>query len=260
MIGTLTSYRLIAASPEKSLAAVAKSPVVARETAYYEANIAKIKSIDDFMADRRIYAYALQAFGMGDLAASKALVRKVLEGGIDDQRSLANSLADPRFREFAETFNFARYGSATTSFSRTQAGIVDRYMRATLEENAGQDNEGVRLALYFQRKAPAITSIYQILGDKALYKVVETALSLPASLPAIGVEKQAAFIATKLDLDSLKDSASIEKFLERFANLWDLAGSPAASSPELQLFQISGATGIAADTLASIQSLQTKRR
>ncbi len=62
-------------------------------------------------------------------------------------------------------------------------------MRTTLEENAGQSNEGVRLALYFERKAPDIKSIFQILGDKALYKVIETALSLPALPPSASKNK-----------------------------------------------------------------------
>jgi hypothetical protein len=197
---------------------------------------------------------------MGELTESRALIRKVLEGGIDDRGSLANSLADPRFRDLAETFNFARYGTATTSFSRTQTGVIDRYMRTTLEETAGQSNEGVRLALYFQRKAPSISSIYQILGDKALYRVAEVALSLPRSLPAIGVEKQAAFIQSKLDISSLKDGEKLNKFLSRFANMWDLSQSSANSSPTVQLFQSTASVGISADTLASIQSLQLKRR
>ncbi len=260
MIGTLTSYKLITRDTAKSLQTVASDRVVQRETAYYEANISNVKSLDDFMNDRRIYSYALRAFGMADMIESRALIRKVLEGGIDKSDSLANSLADPRFRELAETFNFARYGATTTTFTRTQKGTVDRYMRTTLEENAGQSNEGVRLALYFERKAPDIKSIFQILGDKALYKVIETALSLPASLPAIGIEKQAALIASKLDVADLKDPAKLTKFLERFANLWDLSTSTVSQDPSLQLFQPNTLAGISIDTLTSIQNLQNKRR
>lgn len=258
MIGTLTAYRQITRDTPRALQNVASDRVVQRETAYYEANITNIKSIDDFMKDRRIYGYALRALGMSDLMESRALIRKVLEGGIDDSKSLANSLADGRFRELAETFNFVRYGATTTAFTRTQQGMVDRYLRTSLEENAGRSNEGVRLALYFQRKAPDIKNMYAILADKALYKVVETALSLPPSLPAIGIEKQAAFIASKLNLEDLKDGAKVTKFLERFANMWDLQSATPASNPALQL--LSSPAGISIDTLTSIQSLQTKRR
>jgi len=41
----------------------------------------------------------------------------------------------------------------TTIFDRTRQGTVDAYVRQTLEEDAGARNEGVRLALYFNRKA-----------------------------------------------------------------------------------------------------------
>ncbi|MGE0055769.1 MAG: DUF1217 domain-containing protein [Hyphomicrobium sp.] len=259
MIPTLTSFRQISKDVSASLRSVAYDRMVQRETAYYEAKISDIKSIDDFMGDNRIYAYVLHAFGMDDVAPSKALVRKVLGGGVDDNNSLANSLSDSRFRDLTETFNFARYGTATTSFTRTQSGLVDRYMRATLERNAGQINEGVRLALYFQRKAPQITSIYQVLGDKALYKVVETALSLPTSLPAVGVEKQASIIAEKLDVSSLQDPVTLDKFIARFSNLWDLAQNTTGSSAALQLFQASSTSGISMDTLASIQNLNVRK-
>ncbi len=47
-----------------------------------------------------------------------------------------------------------------------------------MEESAGEQNEGVELALYFARKAPSITSAYGILADKNLLKVVQTALGL----------------------------------------------------------------------------------
>ena len=40
----------------------------------------------------------------------------------------------------------------------------------------------MRLALYFTRKASSITTSYQILADKALTQVVQTALGLPPGI------------------------------------------------------------------------------
>ncbi|MDX2308811.1 MAG: DUF1217 domain-containing protein [Hyphomicrobium sp.] len=260
MIGTLVSYRAIATNLDRALSNVRSAKAVQRETTYFEANVGSIKSIDDFMSNTRVYRYVLRAFGMGELIPSKALIRKVLEGGIDDRRSLANSLADPRFRELAETFNFARYGSATTSFTRTQSGVVDRFMQSSLEETAGQSNEGVRLALYFQRKAPSVNGIYDILADKALYRVIETAFDLPSSLPAIGVERQAAAIQKKFDVASLKDPQKLSVLIERFATLWDLGATQASDSPVLQLFRSDLASQASSQTLTAIQNLPFLRR
>ena len=67
---------------------------------------------------------------------------------------MANTLTDPRYLEFASTYDFDRYGSIATTFTKARQGTVDKYLRQTLEENEGAKNEGVRLALYFERKAP----------------------------------------------------------------------------------------------------------
>ena len=48
--------------------------------------------------------------------------------------------------------------------------------------------KGVRLALYFQRKASGITSAYSILADPALLKVAQVALGLPAATSAASIE------------------------------------------------------------------------
>ena len=119
MGSTLLSFQAITRDIDKSMSRVASDRMTQREKTYYLAEIGKIKSIDDFMSNRRVLSFAMRAFGLEDMLNSKALIRKVLDGGIDDRRSLANTLADPRFREFAEAFNFKRYGVTTTSFGRT---------------------------------------------------------------------------------------------------------------------------------------------
>ena len=74
-------------------------------------------------------------------------------------------------------------GETATTYNRAQQPAIDKYMRQTLEENAGEQNEGVRLALYFERKAPTLTSFYEVLADPALAKVVRTALCCLHPLP-----------------------------------------------------------------------------
>jgi Protein of unknown function (DUF1217) len=45
----------------------------------------------------------VKAFGLSDMMNAKALIRKVLEGGISDPKSLANTLNDPRYKALAAT-------------------------------------------------------------------------------------------------------------------------------------------------------------
>jgi hypothetical protein len=156
VISTYTSYRLIAQDIPKSLERIASQPQVARESEHYLSRISEIKSIDEFMADTRVFAYAMKAHGLEDMSYAKAFMRKVLTEGTDDDSAFANKLADSKYREFAETFNFAKQGAAATIFGKAQQGTVDKYHRLTLEEEAGADNTGVRLALYFERTAPEL--------------------------------------------------------------------------------------------------------
>jgi hypothetical protein len=247
---------MIASDLPRALDRTAKKPQVARETEYYLKNIEKVKSIDDFLADDRLFAYAMKAFGLGEMAYAKAFIRKVLTEGTSSPDSFANKLTDKRYREFAETFDFAQFGAATTIFDSTRQGTVDRYLRQALEEDAGRQNEGVRLALYFQRKASGIKSAYAILADPALTKVVQTVLDLPAASSAMDIDKQAQLIASRLDLSDFQDPDKLGTFLDRFTNLWSLRnGTATASVPAIVIGQPIEA-GISADLLATLQNIR----
>ena len=110
MITTYTSYAQISRDLPKSLARVAEKPDVARETDYYLSKIGSIKNVDDFMADTRLYNYALMAHGLEDMAYAKAFIRKVLTEGIDDKTDFANKLQDSRYSSLVESLNFAESG------------------------------------------------------------------------------------------------------------------------------------------------------
>ena len=259
MLTTSASLRIVTRNLDRSLTAVAKEPEVKRETAYYLDNIGKVKSVDDFVNDRRLFAYAMTAFGMHDMIYAKALIRKVLSEGIDERTSFANQLADPRFREFAETFNFARYGGTATVFDRARQGTADRFVRFKLEERAGANDEGVRHALYFQRKASGIASPYGILADAALFKVAQTALGIPSVAANGDISRQAADIKSKLDIAKLKDPAFLGKFLDRFAVQWQLRkGLDLQNLPSL-LLGTPVETSISPTALLAMQTLRNSR-
>lgn len=254
MLSTNVAFRMIATDMERSLARTAGMPAVARESENYLSRIGEIGSVEEFIADDRVFSYAMEAFGLGDMTYAKAFMRKILEQGTDRPDSLANRLSDARYREFAETFNFARHGEATTVFDRTRQGVVDRHVRHTLEENAGARNEGVRLALYFKRKAPGIESPMDILADPALLKVVQTAIGLSPLTAAADIDRQAEMIAERLDVAELKDPEALQDFLTRFSSFWDMAHAPPSIAPSLLSGQ--GQFGVSPDLLLSLQRLK----
>ncbi len=257
MINTLTSYRLITGDMARSIDQVERQPLVARDTEYYLANIDKVKSIDEFMADDRLYQYAMKAHGLADMAYATAFIRKALEEGIETGDTFANKLTDGRYKDFVSTFNFVRHGENATIFEKARQGTVDRYLRQTLEEDAGRQNEGVRLALYFERKAPTVTNVYEILADTALAKVVRTALGFPEALAQVDIDKQAAMIEARLDLEDLKDPEKLAELMTRFTTLWEIDNpTQMASSPINVLFTQQPEFGISTDLLFALQRVK----
>ena len=258
MVTTLDSYRFVTNDLTRSLKTTSKQPQIARQTDNYLADIGKIKSIDDFIKNDRVFRYAMQAFGLDDMMYAKAMVKKVLTEGIDSSTDLANRLNDPRFKELAAVFNFGKYGETTTDSADAKQGVVDRFIRLQLENQSGQQNEGVKLALYFARKAPNLSSTLGILADKNLLKVAQTALNIPEATGLMDLDKQAAMYAKRIDIADLKDPEKLNKFIVRFTSQWDMANGAAtsqASSPAI-LFGGSSTIGVTSSVLASLQNLK----
>ncbi|GJE74378.1 DUF1217 domain-containing protein [Methylorubrum suomiense] len=420
MTDTLTRYRLIVQDLPNSLKRKAAEPTVSRDTAYYEANIGKVRTVDDLMADRRLYTYAMKAYGLEDMTYAKAFMRKVMTEGAGSRTSFANRLSDDRYVAIARAFNFATalsaagtdpesFGKAavparlsartelaeTTDFSgsrearfviesridattvksvtitlnaktltgtasdlkkvtrdeiaqainaqisatgdtglkdKVQVGIgvnktlffetkafqslgadevpggtgrnaditvyaggknrtiairnvalteADRtavnvgfgtdlgpeasakivtaaYLRQTLENDAGSEDTGVRLALYFARMAPTLSSAYQILGDRALSKVANTVVGLPpaSGAPTKGaLAARAKLITAKIDFASFSDPKKVDAFVQRFAAIWD-AQNDTQTAPVLALFS---SRGIDAELLGQMQTTRRGR-
>lgn len=254
MITTYTSYAMISRDLPKSLARVAERPEVARESEYYLSKIGSIKSVDDFMADSRIYNFALKAHGLEDMAYAKAFIRKVLTEGTDSAEDFANKLSDSRYKDLAASLNFAGLGAAATAVDRAQKGVVDKFQRQTLEEDAGEENMGVRLALYFERTAPTIKSGMEILADDALSEVVRTTLSLPDEIIGADIDRQSKYIEEAINIKDFQDPTKVGKFLERFTAMWEI-NNPTDNYDPLAPFN-SPSNGISTDLLISINNLK----
>lgn len=154
--------------------------------------------------------------------------------------------------DFAKTYDFVGFGETATIFTRAQQGTgLDKYLRQTLEEDAGKQNEGVRLALYFDRKAGGITSFYDVLADTALAKVVRTSLGLPDSFASADIDKQVQLFESKLDIADFSDPAKLSKFLTRFTSMWEV-NNPTATPQSLSSVLFSQPTTYGISTRRSV--------
>ena len=255
----LTTFNLFAGDPVAARERIATKQNISREVEYYKENIGNIKSIDDFMEDRRIYTLVMQAYGLEDMAYARGFMKKLLQEGSDDTEALANKLTDPRYSELVEDFNFVRYDSATTSFDKIQSGVIDKFYSLQLEADAGSQNGGARLAMYFKRKSEDFVNTYSIIGDQALLKFVQTAFGLPPEMSFISIEKQAEMIDKRLNLEDLSDPEFMDNLVNQFLVTWDVTNPetinipPLISAPGVQF-------GISQDILTSIQSIKGYNR
>lgn len=234
------------------------------ESAYYDETIDTIETVDQLLADARLVAYVKRAFGFEGEQISQQMLRQILTSDIDDPQSFVNLGPNKTYRAMAGAFNFQADGTARrvvlglAQDAKAVRDMQDLYVRQTMEQTAGDQNPGVRLALYFQRKASSITSAYGILADKALIEVVLTALGLPQSITQADVDMQAKVLSSRLDFDDFKDPAKVEKFLSRFTSLYDLQNPQQGASIPSILLGNTGVIGFGEDLLAGIQAMRLR--
>lgn len=233
------------------------NPLLKQQTADYLKQIVNVKSIDDFLNNDAVYDYAMKAFGLDAKIGDKDFMRKVLEGGAADPNSFANQQTDKNYAAFAAAFDFADHGADATTYSVPEQGAVDQYVRQTLEDEAGEQDQGVQLALYFQRKAPTIGSWYDVLADKALSQVVRTALGLPDAFAAVDIDQQVSLLSKKMDLSDLQDPTKLSSFIARFTAMWQM-NNPNSAQQSLtnSLFGGQAEYGVSTDLLLSIQQMK----
>lgn len=255
MSSTYINYQCISRDLAKSLNNKASEKIIARETQYYSDHIGDIKTVDSFVGNTRIFNFAMQAFGLDDMAYAKGFMKKILSGEPDaNGQLLVDRIQDARFREFAKAFDFRTYGARTTQRAEACKAPIEAYVRQKLESDAGEQDEGTRLALYFKRQAGAINSAFGILADKALAEVVRTTLGLPPEMAMSNLDAQAALLSRKLDISSFKDPEKLEKFIKRFTIMWD-SKNDTSSAPMMSLFGGSEA-GFDTGLLLKLQSLR----
>jgi len=252
MTSTTTAYLAVSQNLSRYQAMTAAEPAVKTATAYYDANIGSVTSIQDLVGNYRLLSYALDAYGLGDEINAKGLITKVLEGGVSNPKSLANTLGDPRWKAFAAAFNFS--GGASPSSASSVQTTTSGYDEQQLESDQGAQDVGVQLALYFQRVAPTVTSEYGILADPNLLEVAATIMGIS---PSVAGDLQPQTLSELMPLSDLQDPAKLQQLTERFTAMYDYTygpGSGATSGLTVDSGNLSSEPSGASAVLASIIS------
>ncbi|NTJ41374.1 DUF1217 domain-containing protein [Agrobacterium larrymoorei] len=231
------------------------------EVDYFKEQMLSVKSAREMLADNRLKNFVLEANGIDPESVTTADLQRMFTSDLSDPRSSVNTQENGRFAEIVASFNFDATGavSETAAQGIQQRGAVlettNRYAQQTLEEQQGNTNPGVRLALYFERTAPTVGSAFTILSDDALFEFFRTAYSLPQTIANMDVSKQADLVRKYMDVERLQDPDYVTSLVKRFTALYDLQNSSTAS-PALSI--MNGGASINPDTLLAVAQLSSR--
>ncbi|MGO6678617.1 DUF1217 domain-containing protein [Rhizobium leguminosarum] len=231
------------------------------EISYFREQMATITTASEFLADDRLVSFVLEAKGLDPDDVTSDALEEMFSSDLDDEDSYVNKLDDSRFAELVGAFNFDQDGNISADPTGTvqQRGdvleTIDAYVRLTLEDDQGDSSTGVRLALYFQRKAPEISSAYDILGDSALFEFFTTSFNLSSYVSNMDVDKQAEMIDNFIDMKDLSDPEKVDDLIKRFTAMYDMANGTGTTSTALSI--LTGSATISADTLLAMAQLKS---
>jgi intergrase/recombinase len=241
----------------------AASTAADTEIEYFRTQMQTITSADQLLADKRLVSFVLESKGIDPKSVKSEDLKKMFASDLQDPNSFVNTQASSAYAEIVASFNFDSAGkiSAEPLGTVQQRGdvlaTVNSYIQQTLEEQQGEDNEGVRMALYFEREAPDLTSAYSILSDTALFQFFKTTFSMSDYISNMDTDQQASMIKKYIDFDKLQEPDYVQKLIKRFTALYDQANST-TTSPSLSILQSTSTTRISADTLMAVAQLSSK--
>ncbi|MEN3147090.1 DUF1217 domain-containing protein [Neorhizobium sp. IRAMC:178] len=231
------------------------------EAKYYTDAMQRIGSRDELLADRKALDILLMSKGIDPSTVTDDFLKQAFNSDPADPKSFVNTQTDKRFAQIVGTFNFDSNGEIDrSSAGEAQNGgevvaTQDLYVRQMLETQQGEENPGVRLALYFERMSDSITDPYVILGDEALMEFFRVTFSLPAEIGNMDVDQQAKIVEKKLNLEDLADPEKVRKLVQRFTIMYDLENSPVTASPA-SILSGGGSAGISPDTLWALSQIR----
>ena len=161
VLATALSYQLIAAISTDHSTAPPRSLWFRRGSEYYLAHIGEVKSIDDFLGNDRLFQFTMKAFG---LQAWTTRRRSYARSGRRRRRRrrFCRQALRQALPGLCRDLQFCPLRRLDDRLRPDAAGHGRRLRAPDAGQEAGDQNQGVRLALYFQRKAPDLKAAYEI--------------------------------------------------------------------------------------------------
>jgi len=246
-MSTQLALRLVDSTRDAQLDLIKSSAEHSRAIDAFRDRIADVKTAEQLTEDRELYVFVMKAYDLEDQIFGKAMIRKMLESDIDDRKALVNRLTDPRLRELHQSMDFAPgkdgVSGNTDSFIWREM-VVRRYVERQFINRTADENAGAGVVLEVRKRAPEITSWFDVLKNRDVSSFMRRALGLPDEMVQLDLDRQVEVFKTKFDIEKLKDPAELEKLERKYAALTDALDNQAvASNAAVTLMQGAVAAG-----------------
>ena len=244
--GGVPGWTVLSETRERQQEAFNDSTVISRDTDYFREKIVNVKTAEDLVADRRLLAVALGAFGLDDDINNTFFIKKILEDGVLNDNALANRLSDTRYHAISKAFGFGDFSVANTQLSDFPDTIILAFQNRQFEIAIGDHDADMRLALGVERDLNDIVSEsstedgywFSVMGNAPLRRVFETALGLPQSLVGIDLDQQVEVFRNKAEqvfgdgeVAQFSDPGKLEKLTHLFLIRSEISAFGSISSP-----------------------------
>ncbi|WP_292065614.1 DUF1217 domain-containing protein [Marivita sp. XM-24bin2] len=231
-----------------------RSVVISSDTQYFLERFPEIRTPDDIVDDRRVLRVILGAYGLSEDIDNRHFIKTLMTEGVADQKTLANKLADRRYKSLARDFDFSISPPSHFRHKDLARKTAERFQDHTFETAIGDTNPEMRLALGFstgirtlwKESATNDAAWFQILATPPLKKVLQTALGLPAEFSRLDIDEQHQRIQEKArrvfgtsDISELSSDTKAEDVTRRFLVLDQAKGAGRTSSLHTALVLLS---------------------
>ncbi|MDR3516099.1 MAG: DUF1217 domain-containing protein [Azospirillaceae bacterium] len=196
-------------------------PSVLTSVQYFKKEIGTLTSVDQLFSNKKLYSFVTTALGITTWASEPNMVKKALLDKTSGSKNLATKLSDSQLKSAQSVLALNTSGLSTIQTSSMISTLITDFEQQSYYQGLESQYPGLSAALEFRSQVSTMDltssdAIYTLMGNGTLKGVLTTALNLPTELVYQDVSTQAKEIQAKINIHSLKNKQSLDRFVERY--------------------------------------------
>ncbi|WP_439816582.1 DUF1217 domain-containing protein [Zavarzinia sp. CC-PAN008] len=199
-VSSLALYKQLIKSAPEQYAKFASSAQVTKGIEDFKSRLSRVETVDDFLNDRKLMDFAMQAFGLGGDATDLGFARRALKEDPAAEDSTVAKTGDSRLKALAEAFDFAKSGVAKLQSGEFVSELATRYTGAKYDAKLREQSPALQQALAFRQQSGSMQTALDVLGSGSARNVVTAVLNVPVQIVNQSVARQVDYINARLDV------------------------------------------------------------